>query len=141
MIKCQLLKDFPANKKGWRWVSDLPSDKNIVSGSWYCNDYHVACERCRNISEKNVERIKVQYTYFVCQKCDFIGGNSDFSFIDDSCGGYDVDFHCPKCGSIDVKKRVGIISIKPPSMEIERLIRKSIRHKNENCLVGNVVKK
>lgn len=69
--------------------------------------------------------MKVEYSYFVCQECDFIGGNSDFTFIEDSMDDYDIVFHCPKCGSIDVEKRIGITDVDPPSIEIEKMIRSS----------------
>lgn len=68
--------------------------------------------------------MNVEYTYFICQDCDFIGGSSDFSFVDENDDDYDVDFHCPKCGSINVKKRIGATDVEPPSIKIEKLIRK-----------------
>lgn len=80
--------------------------------------------------------MRVEYTYHVCQDCDFIGGSFDFSFIDDSDGGYGVDFHCPKCGSINVKKRMGITDVEMPSMKIEELIRASAGRGKPKLLRG-----
>jgi Zn finger protein HypA/HybF involved in hydrogenase expression len=78
--------------------------------------------------------MKVEYNYYVCQKCDFTGGSSDFTFIHKA-DDYDIDFHCPKCGSIDVKKRLGITTVDPTSMEIEKMIRSS-----QSCTKGEIKK-
>jgi hypothetical protein len=52
-----------------------------------------------------------------------MGGSTEFSFMEDSQDDFDVDFHCPKCGSEDVKRRIGQTDVEPPSMRVEELIR------------------
>ena len=71
------------------------------------------------------ESILVEYHYFVCQKCGFIGGNSDFSHISQTQFDYDVNFECPKCHTSKAKKRVGMIGIElAPLKLIESQIKK-----------------
>jgi len=69
--------------------------------------------------------MKVEYIYYVCQDCNYTGGSSDFSKVSQTQYDYDVNFGCPKCHSINVKKRIGITDVKKPSPKIEKLIRKS----------------
>jgi len=70
------------------------------------------------------QQIEVEYPYFVCQKCGFIGGNSDFSHIYQTPDDYDVDFSCPVCHSIDVKKRIGLTKVDSlPLIRIESVIK------------------
>jgi len=74
--------------------------------------------------------MKVEYTYFVCQNCNFTGGSSDFSNIIESDNDFDTDFHCPICHSNNIKKRIGITEVNVPSLKIEKLIRKSQKIKS-----------
>ena len=69
--------------------------------------------------------MKVEYKYFVCQECGYTDGSFGFSKIHETKTDYDVNFVCPKCGSYKIKDRIGITDVKQPTLEIERLIRKS----------------
>ena len=76
------------------------------------------------------EIVEVEYKYFVCQKCGFIGGNSDFSHIYQTQSDYDVDFSCPKCHSIDIKQRAGQTKVELSVLKkIEEMIEKVVKKK------------
>jgi hypothetical protein len=75
----------------------------------------------------------VQYHYFVCQKCGFIGGNSDFSHVHQTPNDYDVDFRCPICYSINIKRRVGLTKVdSTPLEDIELILKKRGRKMKVN---------
>jgi predicted RNA-binding Zn-ribbon protein involved in translation (DUF1610 family) len=82
---------------------------------------------------KNKEEISVEYHYFVCQNCGFIGGNKDFSFIENDDGeDYDIDFHCPKCGKSNIKQHIGITNVaKEPLIEVEKILHKIYQEDKE----------
>jgi Zn finger protein HypA/HybF involved in hydrogenase expression len=79
----------------------------------------------RRLKKEPNQTIKVEYAYYVCQECGYTSGSSDFAKISQTQYDYDVGFFCPKCHSIDVKKRVGMADVPIPSPKIEELIRKS----------------
>jgi len=64
MDECNLLRGLPANKQGWRWVWGQKGG-NIQGGNWYCKDYSVQCEICRECEvcreSKLIKRISDQY--------------------------------------------------------------------------------
>ena len=51
----------------------------------------------------------IETYWFECQDCGFKGNSRDFTKIENAEDDFDVDFCCPKCKSINIKRRIGMI--------------------------------